>query len=71
MDVFTQMQASSPAAAALTQKTYKIKSEVKPVIYNGAHSALLRPENPFSKVKPVVTNPMAVSPKYSAEKVNE
>ena len=41
MDVFTQMQATSPAVAA--QKTYKVKSDSKQ-----PQSGLLKPENPFS-----------------------
>ena len=38
---------------------------------NGASSALLRPENPFSKAKAVVVNPIADSPKNSEKGIND
>lgn len=52
MNIFQQMQASP---AAMAQKTYKVKSESKPV---APTSALIRPENPFSKAKLVAINPL-------------
>ena len=58
------MQASP---AAMAQKTYKVKSESKPV---AVASSLIRPENPFSKVKPVAINQLLDSPKNS-EKAEE
>ena len=57
MNIFQQMQASP---AAMAQKTYKVKSESKPIVPT---SALIRPENPFSKAKPIAINPLLDSPK--------
>ena len=68
MDVFQQMQASPVTA---NQKTYKVKSESKPVVNAGVQPSSLRPENPFSKVKAVVVNPIADSPKSSEKAMPE
>ena len=63
--MFTQMQPGPAALAA--QKTYKVKSEIKPI---ATTSALIRPENPFSKAKPIAINSLLNSPRNS-ETVDE